>query len=135
MRIALVASLFAMIVGCGQSPGSPNGNGGGGAGGGGAGGAGGGTGGTGGGGSGGGGSTGNSVSVSIGPIPLSAGEETTVCIIKRLPNTSDIDVVNVATTLAPGSHHLIAYKSNATTESTTPTPCNAFEGVLNGEAP
>jgi hypothetical protein len=75
------------------------------------------------------------VSISIGPIPLSVGEETTVCVIERMPTTADVDIVNVATTLAPGSHHLIAYRSSATAESTTPTPCNAFEGVLNGEAP
>lgn len=140
MRIALVASLLLAVAGCGNGGRNGNQDGGGGAGGGGTGGAGGGgTGGSGGGGgtggSGGGGGAGGPVSVSIGPIPLSAGQETTVCTIQRMPNTTDIDVVNVATTLAPGSHHLIAYRSNATTESTTPTACNAFEGVLNGEQP
>jgi hypothetical protein len=52
-----------------------------------------------------------------------------------MPTTSATDVVGIATTLAPGSHHLIAYRSNATTENLTPTPCNSFQGVLSGEAP
>jgi hypothetical protein len=133
MRIALVASLLLVVGGCGHGAGN-NSDGGGGAGGGGTGGSGGG--GTGGGGGGGGGgSVGGPVSVSIGPIPVAAGQETTVCTIQRLPTTADIDVVNIATTLAPGSHHLIAYRSNATAESTTPTSCNSFQGVLDGEAP
>ena len=139
MRIALVASLLLVVAGCGHGASNNSDGGGGGAGGGGTGGTGGGgTGGSGGGGtggSGGGGGSAGSVSVSIGPIPVAAGQETTVCVIKRLPTTADIDVVNVATTLAPGSHHLIAYRSNATTESPTPTSCSSFEGVLNGEAP
>src|SRR5262249_4479029 len=123
MRIALVASLLLVVGGCSHSTGN-NSDGGGGSGGGGTGGSGGGgTGGSGGGGtggSGGGGGAGGAVSVSIGPIPVAAGQETTVCVIERLPTTADIDVVNVATILAPGSHHLIAYRSNATAESTTP---------------
>ena len=138
----LVAVALAFAVGgCGSNNGrgggGSGGTGGGGSGGNGGGGTagGGGAGGGGTGGGGGGGGNGDAVSVSIGPIPLSAGEETTVCTIVHMPNTTDIDVVNVATTLAPGSHHLIAYRSNATTESPTPTPCNAFAGVLNGEAP
>src|SRR5712672_1496850 len=105
MRIALVASLLLVVGGCGHGAGNGNdGGGGGGAGGGGTGGSGGGgTGGSGGGGtggSGGGGGSAGSVSVSIGPIPVAAGQETTVCVIKKLPTTADIDVVNVATTLA-----------------------------------
>lgn len=132
------ASLFILVSGCGQGT-SGHGNqdlgGGGGSAGSGGGGAGGGGGGGGSAGGGGGGGGGNSVSVTIGPIPLAKGQETTVCVTKRMPTTTDVDIVSVGTTLAPGSHHLIAYRSSATTESPTPTPCNAFEGVINGEAP
>lgn len=74
-------------------------------------------------------------SVGIGPLPLMPGQEETVCITLKMPNTMDVDVVQLQATLAPGSHHLILYRSNATSESTTPTPCTPFEGVTNGEVP
>src|SRR5262249_20934373 len=64
-----------------------------------------------------------SLSVSIGPIPVAAGGETTVCTTVRLSNATDVDVVAMSTTLAPGSHHLILYRSTATTESPSLTPC------------
>jgi copper type II ascorbate-dependent monooxygenase-like protein len=37
--------------------------------------------------------------------------------------------------LTQGSHHMIVYRSNATTESPTPVPCQSFSGLLSGEHP
>ncbi|HEX4458756.1 MAG TPA: hypothetical protein VIA18_12355 [Polyangia bacterium] len=87
-------------------------------------------------GGGGGGTTGGETfSVSIGPIPVAPGQETTQCILIKMPTTTDQDVIGIGTELAPGSHHLIAYKSNETVENLTPTPCTSFQGVVDGEAP
>jgi hypothetical protein len=78
---------------------------------------------------------GASLSVTIGPIPLGAGEEKTVCTTVRMPNTVDVDVVAMTATLAPGSHHLILYRSTATAESTSLTPCQTFDTVRQGDVP
>ncbi len=71
---------------------------------------------------------------SIGPIQVNAGQEIVMCSIVALGNTTPIDVVQIDTSLAPGSHHLIAYRSSATATA-PPTPCNSFDGVTHGEAP
>ena len=73
-------------------------------------------------------------SVSIGPFALAAGQELTMCSIVKLPISTDVDVVRIQTTLAPGSHHLIVYRSAATAEA-APTACSSFDGVQKGEAP
>jgi hypothetical protein len=52
----------------------------------------------------------------------------------RLNNPSAVYVPRITAALAPGSHHLVVYRSQATTESLTPTPCTAFQGVLTGSA-
>jgi hypothetical protein len=78
---------------------------------------------------------GTSLSISIGPIPLATGEEKTVCTNVRMPNTVDVDVVAMTATLAPGSHHLILYRSTATAESTALTPCQTFDTVRQGDVP
>ena len=75
-----------------------------------------------------------SVSFSIGPIDLAPGEETTMCTIFRLPTTEPIDVVRIDSTLAPGSHHLIFYKSNLTTEQTSPMKCAPLDIGFGGGA-
>jgi hypothetical protein len=72
------------------------------------------------------------VSFSIGPIPLMPGEEKTVCSVFRLKTTTAIDVTRIDAELAPGSHHLIFYKSTATVEAPDPTPCGPLE-VQNGQ--
>ena len=74
-------------------------------------------------------------SVGIGPIPVPAGQETTQCIVMRMPTTAPVDVVAIETTLAAGSHHLIVYRSTATQEALTPAPCSSFQGVEMGEPP
>jgi hypothetical protein len=77
---------------------------------------------------------GQSLSVQIGPLAVPAGTEVVKCATMRLGNATDIDVVKIQTTLAPGSHHLILYKSDVTTES-PPTDCYSFDGVFLGETP
>jgi hypothetical protein len=70
---------------------------------------------------------------SIGPIDVAAGVEKTVCIVKDLGNTDDLVVTGFVSTLAPGSHHLIVYKTTGP-ENLTPTPCVPFQGLSQGAA-
>jgi hypothetical protein len=74
-------------------------------------------------------------SISIGPFTVAAGQETTQCVTVKLPSTMDSDYVAIQSHLATGSHHLIVYESNATTEDTTPSTCTSFSGVLGGLTP
>src|SRR5205814_6109129 len=71
---------------------------------------------------------------SIGPLTVSAGSEETMCILKRLSNTEDIMATSFVANLAPGSHHLIVYKSTATDEDLEPFPCTPFLGLLDQSA-
>jgi hypothetical protein len=87
----------------------------------------------------GGGTTGGSVtpdpfSVSIGPFDLLPGKEIVKCAVVKLPTTVDTDVVNIKTTLLPGSHHLIVYRTDATAEKPS-YDCTSFAGVFGGDAP
>jgi hypothetical protein len=75
------------------------------------------------------------LSVTIGPIPLAPGEERTVCTTVRLTNSVDLDVVAMTATLQPGSHHLILYRSTASVEDPTLTPCTTFDTVTRGDVP
>jgi hypothetical protein len=74
--------------------------------------------------------SGNSYSVTLGPVTLKPGQESVVCVEKRVPSDHATDIVKIAADLTEGGHHLIFYKSNATEESTTPTPCSSFRGIL-----
>jgi hypothetical protein len=128
LAVGLMFALGFTGLGCGDS-GSGSG------------GAGGATGGTGGGGTGGTGGTGGAggqymqvAQLQIGPFNLPAGE-TTQCITLRLPNDTAIDVTRIESSLAPGSHHLVLYRSAETQESPTPTPCQPFSGILTGIVP
>ncbi len=76
----------------------------------------------------------DTVSASVGPIEVMPNEETTVCITLRLSNAAAAYVPRITVQLAPGSHHLVVYRSMATTENLTPTPCTAFQGILSGDA-
>src|SRR5207247_2558040 len=133
MRVSVLSFCFALIaVGCG---GTTAGSGGAGAGAGG-------SAGSGAGGSGGSGGTGGAggqytlaATVSVGPIAIDRGQETTVCITKRLPIDHPIDVTRIETTLAPGSHHMILYKSSDTTEHPNPVGCMPFVGIIQGTIP
>jgi hypothetical protein len=76
----------------------------------------------------------NALEVSIGPLPVAAGQEIVMCSTVRLPGAEDVDIVRIQSELAPGSHHLVLYRSDALTE-TAPRRCTSFDGVLRGEAP
>jgi hypothetical protein len=75
------------------------------------------------------------ITIGIGPILIDARQETVQCITKRLPNTTDLDVVRIHTTLKPGSHHLILYLSQDTVEQPSPYKCSSFAGIQRGEQP
>ena len=68
----------------------------------------------------------------IGPIDVGGGQEETVCIFKRLGTTEDIMATSFVADLAPGSHHLIVYRSTETTENLNPFPCVPFLGLTDG---
>jgi hypothetical protein len=70
----------------------------------------------------------------IGPIPVGANVEKTVCITKDLGNTEDLVISGYEATLDPGSHHLIVYATKATQENLTPTKCTPFVGLATGDA-
>jgi hypothetical protein len=79
---------------------------------------------------------GAATSLSIGPFQLAPGDEFTKCMVMPLGNAAQLDAIRIDATLAPGSHHLILYRTNATTPSTTPFDCNPFEGILSsGDVP
>ena len=95
-------------------------------------------------GSGGGGSGGDSfdggaplttIDSGIGPIKAMSGFEDTQCVTVSLKNADGAFVRRFRADLGTGSHHMIVYKSNATSESPTPTPCQGFSGLLSGEHP
>ncbi|HEX4354362.1 MAG TPA: hypothetical protein VHZ95_15640, partial [Polyangiales bacterium] len=69
-------------------------------------------------------------SASIGPVALTAQEETTVCVTVRMNNDVALMVTHFQAELAPGSHHLIVYKSQATVEQPTAASCSPFSGLL-----
>jgi hypothetical protein len=70
---------------------------------------------------------------SIGPIPVAAGQETTVCITESLGNGEAVVVNSLDVSLAPGSHHLVVYATNDPV-NLTPTPCTPFAGTFEGTA-
>lgn len=69
-------------------------------------------------------------------VTLNAGEEDTQCLDVTLPNTQELAVFRVETTLSALSHHLVIYKSQAETADPKPEPyhCFPFSGALIGEA-
>src|SRR4051794_31818393 len=78
---------------------------------------------------------GDATQVSIGPFALGPGQEFTKCAVVPLGNATDLDAIEINATLAPGSHHLIVYRSTATEAQTTPVNCYPFNGILKGDVP
>jgi hypothetical protein len=74
------------------------------------------------------------MTVSIGPFSLPSTKEIVKCAVVKLPSTVDTDVVDIKTTLLPGSHHLILYRTTATAEKPA-YDCTSFAGVFGGDAP
>jgi hypothetical protein len=71
----------------------------------------------------------------IGPIAVISGGEDTQCVTVRLKNTEGAFVRRFRADLGVGSHHMIVYKSNDTSESPVPQKCTGFSGLLAGEHP
>jgi hypothetical protein len=71
----------------------------------------------------------------MGPITLAPGQEETNCITIHLNNAEGGYVRRFRADLTTGSHHMIVYQSTDTTESPTPTPCQALGGILQGQHP
>ena len=69
--------------------------------------------------------------ISVGPIAVAAGAETTVCIVVPFGATEDVLVNSIDVNLAPGSHHLIVYQTTAA-PTTTPYACSPFTGIAIG---
>ncbi len=72
--------------------------------------------------------------VGIGPFMIESGNELVECQVMQLPTKVDTDVVRIHTTLAPGSHHMILYRTTETA-ARGPYTCTSFAGVIDGEAP
>jgi Copper type II ascorbate-dependent monooxygenase, C-terminal domain len=68
-------------------------------------------------------------------VSVPMGGENTQCMTFRLDNPEAVNVRRFHTTLTQGSHHMVLYKSTATTENTVPTDCQALGGILDGEHP
>lgn len=77
----------------------------------------------------------STVSTNIGPLETPAGAERTKCIVVSLKNAEGAFVRRFRADLGPGSHHLIAYRSNETQEDLTPKDCQSFSGLFSGEHP
>lgn len=71
----------------------------------------------------------------IGPFTVGKFEETTKCVVVRLKNPGSAYVKRISQTLAPGSHHLVVYRSTETQEIPEPFNCTPFLGVLSGTVP
>lgn len=74
--------------------------------------------------------TGQSFSVTFGPLEVPAGTEDTRCVEVRLGNVDAHWVGRLHTKLSGVSHHLIVYRSRNTEEITEPFPCTPFLDTL-----
>lgn len=75
------------------------------------------------------------VTSSIEALDVAPGEEDTVCRTIRLDNETPAFVRAIHTRINQGSHHMIVYRSNATSESSEPAPCNPFQDIVGGTVP
>src|SRR5262245_24592579 len=64
-------------------------------------------------------------------VSLAPSQETTLCVTLQLSNATPQLLRRVHSVIAPGSHHLIAYRMPAgTAVAPTPTPCEPFTDIL-----
>lgn len=76
---------------------------------------------------------GDSYSVEFGPVKVAPGTENTQCVVLRLDNPALLHVGQIHNELSDGSHHLIVYRTNDTTEKLTPFDCQPFADTLKPE--
>jgi hypothetical protein len=74
--------------------------------------------------------TGETFTVTLGPITVPAGGEDTQCIEKRLTNAQAKWIGKLHTHLTGVSHHLIVYRVSSTEERPDPFPCFPFLETL-----
>ena len=72
-------------------------------------------------------------SVTFDPVTVPAGTEKTQCVVKKLPNTAAAHIGQIHNELGDGSHHLIVYRTNDTTEQPVPFDCQPFSDLLKPE--
>ncbi len=72
--------------------------------------------------------------MTFGGFSLSAGQENTLCVTKRLGNTAAFHAGTIHSQLSGGWREVVAYRVNDSTESLTPTPCSPFSGLGDGTA-
>jgi hypothetical protein len=72
-------------------------------------------------------------SATFGPLTVKSGSENTQCIQVRLKNMGTLRAHQIHNVLSQGSHHMIVYKTNDTTEKLTPYDCQPFVDTLNPE--
>ena len=77
-----------------------------------------------------GGAGGETYTVTFDPITVGSGLENTQCVTKRLTNAAPIKVDRIDNLLPTGSHHLIVYRTNDTTELLEPQDCQPFVDTL-----
>ncbi len=70
------------------------------------------------------------LTISFGPVAVPPGTERTQCITKRLGNTGVLHVGEIHNELSVGSHHMIVYRTTATTEQLEPYDCQPFTDTL-----
>jgi hypothetical protein len=70
------------------------------------------------------------------PVTLASGQETTLCVTLQLDNSTPQMLRHIHSSIAAGSHHLIAYRVPATTPlQPTPMPCQPFSDITSGAQP
>jgi hypothetical protein len=78
--------------------------------------------------------TGETFTVTLGPIDVPAGFEDTQCVEKRLTNAEAKWIGKLHTHLQGVSHHLIVYRVASTEERLEPFPCTPFLETLDPDA-
>lgn len=75
------------------------------------------------------------VEATVGPWPVSPGQELTRCIVFRLNNPAPAFIRRIRAEVGPRSHHLSLYRSDDDGETLTPFDCRGFDTVLDGDRP
>lgn len=74
----------------------------------------------------------DAIKLTIGPVELKPGQETTMCVTAHLPTKTDIDVVQIDTR-QQSSHHIIFYRDDATVDDSPLQKCAPLD-ILTGTA-